>query len=197
MRLALALLVTGTSLIGALLGLSGCGGTTSSSTQGLPVSQDQHYSQIVSMDASWSVGYKDLKTLKAASTSIVAGTIAAVAGATLDTTTNIPYTDFTVALDTVVHDPKGRVHGMSVTVHQTGGIVNGVLYQIGDDPLFQIGEHVILFLHEYEPGKFFVVGGPTGRFKVNSDVVSAVTPLGVSVPAATSEAAFIAQIRAA
>ena len=99
MRLALALLVTGTSLIGALLGLSGCGGTTSSSTQGLPVSQDQHYSQIVSMDASWSVGYKDLKTLKAASTSIVAGTIAAVAGATLDTTTNIPYTDFTVALE--------------------------------------------------------------------------------------------------
>ena len=192
----LALLVIGASLVGVLTGLSGCGEATSSNNaQTLPVSQDQHYSQKITLDASWSTGYKDLKSLKAASTVAVSGTIAAVASATRDTKTNIPYTDFTVSIDKVAHDPNGRVRGTSIMVHQTGGIVNGTLYQFDDDPLFQVGEHVVLFLHEYDPGKYFVEGGPTGRFEVRSGIVSAMSTRGVALAPSTGLDAFLADVR--
>jgi hypothetical protein len=38
--------------------------------------------------------------------------------------------------------------------------------EIKDDPLFKSGEGYLLFLHEYEPGKYFVTGGPQGRYKI-------------------------------
>ncbi|MGZ3666294.1 MAG: hypothetical protein ACXVDA_17635 [Ktedonobacterales bacterium] len=192
---ALAIVVMGASLASILTGLSGCGASSSNSIQVLPVSQDQHYSQTVGVEASWYVGYKDLKSLKVASTAAVVGTIAAVAGATVDTKTNSPSTDFTVSIETVVHDPHGRVRGATLLVHQTGGIVNDTLYQMSDDPLFRVGEHVVLFLHEYEPGKFFVEGGPTGRFEVRSGIVSAATTSGVTLPPSISVDDFLAQVR--
>lgn len=190
----LALLVIGASLVGVLVGFSGCGATAASSLQSLPVSQDQHYSHKAAMDASWSVSYTDLKSLKAASTVVIEGNIVAVASATLDTATNIPYTDFTVSIAKVVYDPQGHVHGAAAIVHQTGGIVNDTLHQIDDDPLFQVGEHVVLFLHEYDPGKYYVVGGPTGRFEVRSGVVSAASTRGVALPPSTSIDAFLTQV---
>lgn len=190
----MALLVIGASIVGVLTGLSGCGATSTDSVQSLPVSQDQHYSQTVTMDASWSASYKDLKSLKAASDVVIEGSIAAIASETLDTATNIPYTDFTVSAHQVVHDPQGRVHGTTVIVHQTGGVVNDTLYQFEDDPLFQVGEHVVLFLHEYAPGKYYVEGGPTGRFEVSADIASAASTQGVALPPSTSLDTFLAQV---
>ena len=192
----LALLVIGASLVGVLTGLSGCGATSASGDgiRTLPVTQDQHYSQKVTMDASWSASYNDLKSLKAASSIVIEGTIAAVASETLDTATNIPYTDFTVSAHQVVHDPQGRVHGATVIVHQTGGVVDDTLYQFEDDPLFQVGEHVVLFLYEYAPGKYYVVGGPTGHFEVHADIVSAASTDGVALPPSASLDAFLAQV---
>lgn len=190
----LAVLVIGASLVGARTGLSGCGASSTGSVQTLPVSQDQHFSQKVAIDASWSMSYKDLKSLKAASTVVIEGKIVAVASATMDTATNIPYTDFTVSIDKDVYDPIGRVHGATALVHQTGGIVNNTLYQMDDDPLFQVDEHVVLFLHEYDLGKYYVVGGPTGRFEVRSGIVSAASASGVALPPSTSIDAFLAQV---
>jgi len=193
------LLVIGTILVGVVFSVSGCG-ATSTSVQTLPISQDQHYSQRVDMEASWAVGYKDLKSLKAASDIAIEGTIVAVADETLDTATStmsIPYTDFTLSTHTVVYDPQGRIQGTTVLVHQTGGIVNNTLYQFIDDPLFQVGEQVVLFLHEYAPGKYFVEGGPTGRFEVRSGIVTAVSTFGLVLPPSTDLNTFLAQIHTA
>lgn len=190
-----ALLAMGASLVGVVIGLSGCGAPSTSRVQTLPVSQGQHYSRQVSIDASWSMSYKDLKSLKAASTAVIEGSIGAVASATVDTATGIPYTDFALSIHNVVYDPHGHVQGATALVHQTGGIVNNTLYQMDDDPLFQVGEHVVLFLHEYAPGKYFVVGGPTGRFEVRSGIVSAASTHGVALPPSTSIDAFLAQVQ--
>jgi hypothetical protein len=190
----LALLVMGTSLVGVLSGLSGCGAPSTGNVLAQAVSPDQQYSQTVALEASWSIGYHDLKSLKAASAVVIEGTISAVARVTLDTATNIPYTDFTVSIDKVVFDPQGRVHGATTIVHQTGGIVNGTLYQVDDDPLFQIGERVVLFLHEYDPGKYYVVGGPTGRFEVRLGIVSAASTGGVALLPSTTIDAFLVQV---
>lgn len=181
----------------AVTGLGGCETTSTHSVQTLPVSQNQGYSQTATIDASWSVNYKDLKSLKAASTVVVEGKITAVAGETLDTATHIPFTDFTLSVDKAVYDPHGHVHGFRVIVHQTGGIVNNTLFQVDDDPLFQVGEQVVLFLHEYAPDMYFVVGGPTGRFEVRSGKVSAGGSTGVTLPSSTSLDAFLAQVNAA
>jgi predicted alpha/beta-hydrolase family hydrolase len=147
------------------------------------------------MEASWAVGYTDLKSLKAASDVAIEGTIAAVAGETV--AENIPFTDFTLSIHKVVYDPHGRIHGTTVLVHQTGGIVNNTLNENSDDQLFRVGEQVVLFLHEYDPGKYFVEGGPTGRFEVRSGIVSAASTDGMAVPPSTSIDAFLANVRTA
>ncbi|MFL6116488.1 MAG: hypothetical protein ACJ786_34795, partial [Catenulispora sp.] len=40
--------------------------------------------------------------------------------------------------------------------------------QSDEDPVFTVGEAATLFLHEYEPGKYYVIGGPNGRFKTTN-----------------------------
>ena len=53
-----------------------------------------------------------------------------------------------------------------------------------DDPLMQVGDVLILFLHSGEhhgePGKYAVEGGPQGRFIVKSGRVFALGEISVS-----------------
>jgi len=64
------------------------------------------------------------------------------------------------------HIPRTVAAGTpaTLTIHQTGGVVNGEQYQFEDDPLFKVGEKCVLFLREYathparhEPGHRDVV----------------------------------------
>ena len=69
------------------------------------------------------------------------------------------YTDFSFKVEQVI---KGK-EVKEIAIHQIG--MSGEV-QLADDPLFRLDENWILFLREYEPNKYFVLGGPQGRFKV-------------------------------
>ncbi len=66
---------------------------------------------------------------------------------------------------------KGLSTARPVWIHQIGGLTSlGETYMPYSDPLMQVGDELILFLKERtsEPGTYWVVGGPQGRFMVKS-----------------------------
>ena len=77
-----------------------------------------------------------------------------------------------------VHRVLKGPHNLEVIeIYQSGGILNGRTVMILDDPLMQVGDVLILFLHSGEhhgePGKYAVEGGPQGRFIVKGGRVFA------------------------
>ena len=74
------------------------------------------------------------------------------------------YTDFLFTVDQVL---KGK-DVEQILIHQTGAQGK---QEITDDPVFIVEDKYVLFLHEYEDGKYFVEGGPQGRFMVVNEKV--------------------------
>jgi hypothetical protein len=148
------------------------------------------------MAASWAHSYRDLKSLKRDADIAVAGTITSVAGTSSDTV-GVVATDFVFSINQSIFNPHGQALGATITIHQTGGIVGNTRYEMEDDPLFQTGEQVVLFLHEYSVGHYNVIGGPTGRFEVRNGVVQPVTGGGVQLASSTSLDAFVMMIQQA
>jgi hypothetical protein len=145
------------------------------------------------LDASWAEYYHTVAALKAHSDLAVEAKVTKV----LDQTTtdgNIPFTDFQITVESVLYDPAHRVHAASSTqpatlsLHQTGGTLNGQKQMVEDDPLFTTGEQCVLFLREYSPGHYMVVGGPTGRFTV--------TAAGTLTPIVNDGVTFSGQVSA-
>jgi len=122
-----------------------------------------------SMHVSWAVRYQSLADLKASTNVAVAGRFTGVLSQGFAPTTGIPYTEFSFAVDKVLYDPLARVPALGGTlrVHQTGSVSGNLTTEIDDDPLFSVGQTAVLFLREYAPGYFAVVGGPQGRFGVS------------------------------
>ncbi len=150
--------------------------------------------KVVSLGASWAMSYPDLHSLKQAADLAIRGNIASVADVT--TEQDIPYTDFTVSVSRVLINRSG-VQLSAILLHQAGALEGNTLYQVDEDPLFQVGEQVILFLHEYAPGRYFVLGGPAGRFEVGSDgMVKPVNEQGIQL-APMPEAQFYATLASA
>jgi len=150
-----------------------------------------------SIHASWAAEYSTLPELKAHTDVVVRGKITKVTAQY--TVKTIPFTDFQLTLSQVIYD-RGHLLSSSnaeapitLTLHQTGGVVGGVTYQVDDDPLFTIGEECVLFLKEYKPGFYGVIGGPTGRFTVVNGQVSSIANEGLQV--STSVDDFAAQVQ--
>lgn len=163
-----ALVYSAASAVITVAGLAGC-----SSSSGNPgTAAGSGTGGTVNMDASWAVEYHSLADLKAHATIAVQGHFSGVLAQTADQH-GIPYTDFEFTVDRVLYDP-GHLTAASakLSVHQTGGLVNGKVHQIDDDPLFKVSEGCVLFLDQYQPGHFKVIGGPTGRFEVKNGAVS-------------------------
>lgn len=90
---------------------------------------------------------------------IVDGTFTGSTPAPKDSS-GVEYTDFSFNVSKTLYGSASE----SITIHQTGGPD----FQVSDDPLFKVGDSYILFLHQYSPGKYFVVGGPDSRFQVQN-----------------------------
>lgn len=130
------------------------------------------------MDASWAEYYHSLSPLKAHSQLAVEGTITGVQSTSADS--GVPATNFEFTVASTLFDPGHRAKaGTAITIHQTGGVVKGRQFQVDDDPLFRVGEHLVLFLREPQPGLYMVVGGPTGRFEVNNGALTPTAKDGV------------------
>ena len=120
---------------------------------------------------SWHSGYGSLQELTNASDAIVEGVVidAESYKEELDEHgCDLIFTDYSFKVQLVI---KGSLKRSDViTIHQTGGTVGEQTLIVCDDPLFRIGETLILFLHEYD-GIYFTLCGPQGRFIVQNGLV--------------------------
>lgn len=180
-------------VLGVLLFVSACGTSNQSISTTKPQAQAM---QNVSMDASWPRLYHDLKSLKQDADLVVSGTFTGVA-ATVHPTKGPVETDYIFTVKKVLSTPRSSANVSSIIVRQTGGVANNVQYQIADDPLFTVGEQGVLFLHEFAPGHYFVIGGPTGRFQIVQGNMKSVGDEGVHLASSTSESAFYQSIQQA
>ncbi|GCE15461.1 hypothetical protein [Tengunoibacter tsumagoiensis] len=157
-------------------------------------SSSQTSSQTVTMHTSWAEYYTSLKELKQHSDVVVRGTIAEI-GTTYKPTDGPVYTPVTVSITQIISKPQNEDIPAKISLVQTGGKYKNVTYQVDDDPLFQKGEQVILFLKEYKPGKFRISGGPTGRFKIANGTVLPVVSDGVQLSPSTTDTQFASNLQ--
>lgn len=120
-------------------------------------------------DASWANAYPSVRAMASHSDAIVVADVRAIAATGSDPTSDgqgIPFTDFTVQVENWIAPKSGPA---SILIHQTGVQNSSMNYETSDDPLLTPGEHDVLFLHQYAPGRYFIMGGPTGRFRIAPD----------------------------
>jgi hypothetical protein len=178
------------------VGLLFCGGFFVARTVSTPSPSSASAIVTVPLHASWAQWYRDTQSLKRAADVIAVGTFKDN-GMTTESQKEpgIIVSDFTFTVATIVADPGHRVQGATLAVRQTGGVVGTTRYVLEDDPLFQPNERAILFLHEYAPGHYYVVGGPSGRFAVQGGIVRPIAQDGIKVAASTTEIDFVNQLR--
>jgi|WetSurMetagenome_2_1015567.scaffolds.fasta_scaffold184733_2 hypothetical protein len=125
-----------------------------------------------SFSAMWASNYNSINELYSdTEVGLVAiGTISNVIGVFPLTTAEkenqpiLSFTDFAFKIEASL---KGSTN-KEIIIRQTGSYSSG---QLVDDPIFKLDEQYILFLHEFEPGKYFVKGGPQGRYKIINDKI--------------------------
>jgi outer membrane murein-binding lipoprotein Lpp len=163
-----AFAVTGAAVAAALL--AGCSSSTSQQHAGVS-------------EPKWAESYSNIHDLTAHSDIAVAGSITKVISQTVSSS-NVPSTDFQLTVSKVLADKNksGLASGSTVVIHQTGGTAqDGTHIESDDDPLFKVGEATVLFLHQFSPGHFYVVGGPNGRFKTGGATTLSNTGAGTAI----------------
>ncbi len=157
----------------------------------------------VRMHASWAEWYRSLDELRNASDLAVLANVTDVGEGYRQELPReksehlVHYTPVfstvTVSIESVVwqRNSKGDVPD-TIRLTQTGGVFDGVAYEIGDDPLFQVGTQTVLFLKQVEPGRYRVSGGPSGRFYVENETVRTIVADGVRLPPVTTVAQLTA-----
>jgi hypothetical protein len=118
------------------------------------------------MMVQWAENYDSFEEITDAADLVVVGSIdRVVAEVSVGGWRSEPFaTEFRFKVDSVL---KGE-QVAQITIHQLG--VAGES-EANDDPLFSSGERYILFLGEGEPGKYYVLGGPQGRFMIVGNLV--------------------------
>ena len=116
---------------------------------------------------SWATGYKGIEQLSAEADLIAVGTVERVIGVTGDVIGEVRwgpimlyFTDFAFSVERAL---KGPQDVGEVLIHQTGAAGK---MEVPDDPLLEPGDKYVVFLHEYETGKYLILGGPQGRFQI-------------------------------
>jgi hypothetical protein len=150
-----------------------------------------HRCYAVHMAASWAQWFRSVGDMKNGSDIGVVATVSNI-GDTTTPSNGPPSHLVTVNVERAIYQKNGANVPNSITFTQTGGAeLDGVAHIVEDDPLFQRGERVILFLQEYQSGSYRIAGGPTGRYSVDGNGnVSTVVGDGVQVGPGTSVDAF-------
>jgi hypothetical protein len=107
-------------------------------------------------EASWAVVYHDIKSLKQNAEIVAIGTISGVAQQI--GSPPLVFTEFNFRISRVILDSQNLATS-TIILYQTGAIIGNDLYEIEDDPLFQQGEVVLLFLQQGDPKVYHVIGG--------------------------------------
>lgn len=122
------------------------------------------------IQVSWAYAYGSFEELSKASDLIAVGRIEKI-----DSVTSVPvglkteegepriyFTQYLFKIETVLKGEKVE----QVIVNQTGA---GNEQIVTDDPLYSVGETYVMFLREYEPGKYYTLGGPQGRYLIGDE----------------------------
>lgn len=174
-----------------VLAVNGCSAVASTAQQAQPKASPAL--QIVHVETDWYL-FHDLHALKQAAHGVVLGSIAGIVG-TERGLGGTPATLFTFAIERILWNPHHQVQGSTVVIHQLGGIKDNQEFVVSDDPLFQVGERLILFLTQIDPTTFVVTGGPSGRFEIGTGQVIPINDEGVHFAAARPLDAFLADIQ--
>jgi len=119
------------------------------------------------VDASWAGAYPSYEEMTQHADAVVRGHVVAENGSEVSPqAASLVYTNFEFQVDKWIAGPPAA---KGILLHQMGGSHGLTSSEIRDDPPLRVGEKDILFLKMYEPGKYFVLGGPTGRFIVRDD----------------------------
>lgn len=129
-------------------------------------------SEFIMAEVSWAKSYANIEDLSAEADLIAVGTVKGVVGVTSDVIGEdrwgpiiLYFTDFAFSVERVLKGPRDVGE---VMIHQTGAADE---WEIRDDPLLKPGDNYVLFLHEYETEKYFILGGPQGRFQIIANKV--------------------------
>ncbi len=116
--------------------------------------------------------FETLKELKDAADGIVVAEVQSTEFADL-VAGSVPLSDATLSVRKWLHSSGVRPESEVIVVRQTGGVHEGVLHDVEEDPLFRGGDSVLLFL-EWVPEHevYIVLGGPAGRFTVSGENVA-------------------------
>ena len=117
-----------------------------------------------SIELSWANAYETIGEMTAHSDAVVTGAV--TASSPTVAAPGAPATDYRFTVDEWVTATDEVAEVPTISLHQTGGTIDGVTWQNDGDPLFVVGEKDLLFVRQYAPGKFLVMGGPTGRVQV-------------------------------
>ncbi len=143
------------------------------------------------MDASWAQYYTSLKDLKKHADFAVSGDITKIGAGVQPSDGSMVYSNVTLTVKNVSWNahPQKTVPP-TILFHANGGNYNGKTYILDDDPMYHVGQHVVLFFTEYSPGKYRVPGGPTGRFLIENNQVKPIVTNGVQLSPSTDEKSF-------
>lgn len=124
---------------------------------------------------SWALGFQDVPRMAQRADAVVIGHTTKRSQFAQN---GLTFTDFQVAVTEVM---KGAPT-TPITVVQTGGVADdGTTIDIDDDPLLESGVDYLFFLaYDAATGRYFVEGGPDGRFVVSSG--GAIRPLSEVYP---------------
>jgi hypothetical protein len=142
-------------VVGTALSLTACG------SQGQPEPRSTRL-----VELSWAEGESSREELIEEADAVVVGTVRSTDLA--EVTGFGALTDATLAVETWAKSLDAGPE--EIIIRQTGGVADGVLYEVEDDPLLTVGERGVFFLrYDGNTGVYVVLGGPTGRFQVAGD----------------------------
>lgn len=114
-------------------------------------------------NVSWVKKYSSLASLVEDSDLVIVGNvISSTSYKVEDLDGYLIFTDYAINVKQVV---LGATKGKTIIITQTGGTLSGETRVIRDDPLLEKNCDMVLFLKSYE-GKYFILGGPQGRFHI-------------------------------
>lgn len=76
-------------------------------------------------------------------------------------------TDVEVMVERVLAG-RPEAAGQKIVIQQLGGMLDGQIYVMKDEPLSEPNRSYVFFLQEAAPGRYVIVGGAQGRFDIRS-----------------------------
>lgn len=153
---------------------------------------------VVKMDASWHMRYANAQSAKQdpAVNLIMAGTVTSLQASQKQGP--LVTTDAIFTITRIAWNPQKLNVGSAIAVRTLGGTIGNTRYEVDDLPMYQVGEHEILFLHvDSATGIAEALGGPSGRLLVQNGIVKPLNSEGMDVPPNTSEDTFLSSIPSA